>query len=179
MRINFALAACAAFLASAGQTALADPAYKAEDIVKHFAPAPDLGTTRGLCIGTESECAKSVAPPKPTANAAFDLVVNFDYNSDALSSAAQQNLDEFAKALRDARLSSASFLVEGHTDGKGSDGYNLSLSERRANAVVRYLADKGVDVKKLAAKGYGKLKPRATDPLDPTNRRVETRLRVQ
>lgn len=179
MRTNLALAAFAVFLASAGQPAVADPAYKAEDIVKHFAPAPDLGATRGLCIGTESECAKSVAPPKPTANATFDLVVNFDYNSDSLSSAARQNLDEFAKALRDARLSAASFLVEGHTDGKGSDGYNLSLSERRANAVVRYLADKGVDAKKLAAKGYGKLKPRANDPLDPANRRVETRLRVQ
>lgn len=179
MRTNLALAAFAALLASAGHAALAQPAYRAEDIVKHFAPAPDLGATRGLCIGTESECAKSVAPPRPTANTTFDLVVNFDYNSDALSPAARQNLDEFAKALRDSRLSAASFLVEGHTDGKGSDGYNLSLSERRANAVVRYLAEQGVDVKKLAAKGYGKLKPRASDPFDPANRRVETRLRVQ
>src|SRR4051812_7800779 len=86
------------------QIAAADPAYKAADIVKHFAP-PNLGEARGLCIGTESECAKAVAPPKAITNMAFDLVVNFDYNSDKLTPSAKQNLDEFAKALRNPRLS--------------------------------------------------------------------------
>src|SRR5215210_5913742 len=139
------------------QVAAADPAYKAADIVSHFAAPPSPGVTRGLCIGTESECAKSIAPPKATTNMAFDLVVNFDYNSDKLTPSAKQNLDEFTKALRDPRLSMAAFLVEGHTDAKGSEPYNLTLSERRAAAVVRYLGDKGVDTSKLAAKGYGKM----------------------
>src|SRR3954462_529553 len=124
----FALFACGSHIAAA------DPAYKAGDIINHFV-AQDLGAPRGLCIGTESECAKTVALPKATAHMAFDLVVNFDYNSDKLTLPAKQNLDEFAKALRDPRLSSADFLVEGHTDAKGSDQYNLRLSERRAAAV--------------------------------------------
>jgi outer membrane protein OmpA-like peptidoglycan-associated protein len=178
MRGDLLVAALAGLLLTAGPVA-ADPSYRAEDIVKHFAPEPELGATRGLCIGTEAECAKSVAPPKATAKMAFDLVVNFEYNSDELSAQARQNLDEFAKAMRDARLSKASFLVEGHTDGKGSDSYNLSLSARRANAVVQYLAQHGVDASKLAAKGYGKAKPRVSDPFDPANRRVETRLRIE
>jgi len=144
--------------ACCSQVAFADPAYKADDIVKHFA-APDLGAARGLCIGTESECAKAAAAPKPTANMAFDLVVSFDYKSDKLTPSAKQNLDEFAKALRNPRLSMAAFLVEGHTDAKGSDQYNLGLSERRATAVVRYLGEKGGDPSKLVAKGYGKMKP--------------------
>ena len=157
--------------------AVADPAYKASDIVDHFASGIELGATRGLCIGTEAEC--KVAPSRTKALAAFDLVVTFDYNSDVLTKAARQNLDEFAKALKDPRLSAGSFMVEGHTDAKGSDSYNLSLSERRAAAVVQYLSEKGVDTSKLAARGYGKAKPRASNPFDPANRRVETRLRVE
>jgi len=73
----------------------------------------------------------------------FDLVVNFAYNSDTLTPSAKQNLDEFVKALRDPHLSTAALLVEGHTDAKGSEPYNLALSGRRAAAVVRYLGGKG------------------------------------
>jgi outer membrane protein OmpA-like peptidoglycan-associated protein len=156
----------------------AKPAYSASDIVSHFAAPPDLGPTRALCIGTESECAKQVAPkPKPASN--FDLVVNFEYNSATLTSSAKTNLTEFVKALQDPRLGRAEFVVEGHTDGKGSDEYNLDLSTRRANAVVEYLSQHGVAAKRLEAKGYGKLKPLGADPLASTNRRVETRLRVE
>jgi outer membrane protein OmpA-like peptidoglycan-associated protein len=176
MRTTVITAAAAGLMAFAGPSAFADPTYRAEDIVKHF--SSDLGPTRGLCIGTESECAKAATPRPAIAAKSFDLVVNFDYNSDMLTPGAKQNLDEFAKALKDSRLATASFLVEGHTDGRGSEGFNLSLSERRANAVVRYLGGKGIDTSKLAAKGYGELKPRSPNPLDPVNRRVETRLRV-
>jgi outer membrane protein OmpA-like peptidoglycan-associated protein len=176
MRSTVITAAAAGLIVLFAQGALADPTYRAEDIVKHF--SSDLGPTRGLCIGTESECAKAAAPPPPVAAKPFDLVVNFDYNSDVLTPKAKQNLDEFAKALKDARLSTSSFLVEGHTDGRGSDSFNLTLSERRANTVVRYLVDHGVDVSKLAPKGYGESKPRTPNPLDPVNRRVETRLRA-
>jgi outer membrane protein OmpA-like peptidoglycan-associated protein len=176
MRKHTLLSAAVAVLASVS-TAAADPAYKADDIVKQF--ANDLGATRGLCIGTEAECAAATAAPKVTSKATFDLVVNFDYNSDVLTTGAKRNLDEFAKALKDPRLSSAAFVVEGHTDGKGGDAYNLTLSERRAQAVVRYLNEKGVATAKLAARGYGKAKPKTSDPFDPVNRRVETRLRVE
>ena len=58
---------------------------------------------------------------------------------------------------------------------KGTDTYNMTLSERRAAAVVRYLADKGINVSKLESRGFGKSKPRASDPFDAANRRVETR----
>ena len=161
----------------ASSSALADPAYKASAIIEHFAAGAELGPTRGLCIGTEAEC--KVGPPKAKSMAAFDLVVNFDYNSDVLTRSAKQNLDEFAKALSDPRLGAAAFMVEGHTDAKGSETYNLDLSERRATAVVQYLRGKGVDSGKLTARGLGETKPKSADPFDPTNRRVETRLRVE
>ena len=181
MRTKILFPALAAVAVVLGQGAVAEPAsrpsYKASDIVSHFA-APDLGPARALCIGTESECAKNVvAKPKPASN--FDLVVNFEYNSATLTKSARTNLDEFAKALKDPRLDTSAFVVEGHTDGKGGDTYNLDLSSRRAAAVVEYLKEKGVDTAKLEARGYGKLKPLGQDPLASTNRRVETRLRTE
>jgi OmpA-OmpF porin, OOP family len=152
--------------------AMADPAYESKSVADFFA-AQVLGQKRAICIGTAEECGKSAeaAELKP-----FDLLVNFEFNSDTLTPAAQANLDEFAKALADDRLSKARFAVEGHTDATGSEGYNLGLSERRAEAVVSYLTAKGVDPSRFAAAGYGKSKPRVDDPFDPLNRRVETRL---
>ncbi|MDB5512260.1 MAG: ompA family protein [Enterovirga sp.] len=152
--------------------------YKAQDIVSHFAPLPDLGPSRALCIGTDSECAKSV-PSKPKVTSNFDLVVNFEYNSATLTKGAKANLDEFARALKDPRLGASSFVVEGHTDGKGGDSYNLDLSSRRAQSVVAYLKEQGVEPAKLEAHGYGKQKPLTQDALGASNRRVETRLRTQ
>ena len=156
--------------------------YKAEDIVKHFGPAavPKHGLSRGLCVGTEAECAKAghaVEVAKPAG--AFDLVVKFKYNSDELEPEAKLNLDEFAKALKTPQLSSQTFMVEGHTDAAGSPSYNLGLSQRRARAVVRYLGQHGIDAAKLVAKGYGQSRPVAPDPLSGDNRRVETRLRTE
>lgn len=157
---------------------LAQTAYKADDIVKHFAPAaPAMGVTRGLCVGTEAECNRAGHAVKPPT--AFDLVVKFKYNSDVIEPEAKLNLDEFAKALKNPQLAKSSFLVEGHTDASGTPTYNLDLSQRRARAVVRYLDEQGVDASKLLARGYGQTKLLVSDPFSGENRRVETRLRVE
>lgn len=152
--------------------------FKADDVVKAFSKPPaSLGTSRGLCIGTESECkVRANAPTSAAPVPNFDLLITFEYDSDQLTAGARQNLDEFATALQNPGLINKRFVVEGHTDGKGSQEYNMELSQRRASAVVKYLADRGVSDAQLSARGYGKLKPRSNDPLDPTNRRVEARL---
>ena len=59
----------------------------------------------------------------------------------------------------------------------GSPSYNLDLSARRAQAVVRYLQERGVDTAKLEARGYGETKPVVADRFAGENRRVETRLK--
>jgi outer membrane protein OmpA-like peptidoglycan-associated protein len=165
----------AGFLALFGAAVAEEkPSYRAADIERHF--LPDLGPSRALCIGTESECAKGV-PNRPKVSSGFDLIVTFDYNSDVLTSAARANLDEFAKALRGAQLGTTAFMVEGHTDSKGGDAFNLDLSARRARSVVGYLAENGVDAGRLEAKAYGKSRPRTGNPGDSANRRVEARLR--
>lgn len=154
-------------------SASADPVVKSTEIVDFFVKSK-LGAERGLCIGTEQECDKTA--PKP---AGLDMLINFELDSANLTEQAQQNLDEFAKALHNDQLASARFIVEGYTDARGSEEYNLTLSERRAQAVTRFLYEKGVPQEKVSAMGMGETNPRAADPLDGENRRVEMRIELQ
>jgi outer membrane protein OmpA-like peptidoglycan-associated protein len=159
--------------------ALADPAYTPDKVVNIFLKDKAAtqafkaeSKTRAICIGTVAEC----PPPKPPAAANFDLLVNFEFDSDKLTPSAKQNLDQFAKALQDPRLKGEKFEIDGYTDATGTEVYNLGLSERRANSVVSYLTSQGLDPSSLDAKGFGKTKPRVADPYSPENRRVETHL---
>jgi outer membrane protein OmpA-like peptidoglycan-associated protein len=149
----------------------ADPAYKASTVADFFAKAA-LGSARVICFGTEAEC------PTPVAGAAakFDLLINFEFDSDKLTPAARENLEQFAKALQDARLKGLKFEIDGHTDATGAELYNLGLSERRAASVVAYLAAQGFDPSTFKAKGFGMSQPRVADPFSAENRRVETHL---
>jgi outer membrane protein OmpA-like peptidoglycan-associated protein len=156
------------------QVATADPTVKADDIVAFFVKSAKLGAGRGLCIGTAQECDKTA--PKP---AGFDMLINFDLDSANLTSQARQNLDEFAKALHNDQLASARFVVEGYTDARGTEGYNLGLSERRAEAVTSFLLQRGVAKDKVTALGKGEANPRVPDPMDPVNRRVEMKIELQ
>ena len=155
--------------------AFADPAYKSDAVADFFAKAQTASKTRSICFGTAADCP---APPSPAA-AKFDLLVNFEFNSDKLTQAAKENLDQFAKALVDPRLKGQKFEIDGHTDATGAEQYNLGLSERRAASVVAYLASQGLSAADLKAKGFGKSKPRVADPFSPENRRVETHLLEQ
>jgi outer membrane protein OmpA-like peptidoglycan-associated protein len=149
----------------------ADPAYKAPAIVDFFSKAA-LGKARTLCFNT-TNCPAPEPAPK------WNLMVNFEFDSDRLTAAAKENLDQFAEALHDPRLKELKFDIDGHTDATGAEQYNLGLSERRAQAVVAYLATKGVDENELKAKGFGKSKPVVPDPFSPENRRVEAHLLEQ
>ena len=115
------------------QSAAADPNVKADDIVAYFVKSADLGAKRGLCIGTAQECDKTA--PKPTG---LDMLINFDLDSANLTPQARENLEQFAKALNNDKLASARFVVEGYTDARGSEQYNLGLSDRRAEAVTKF-----------------------------------------
>ena len=156
------------------QPAIADPKIKSDEIVDYFVQAEKLGAARGICIGTEQECDKKA--PKPTG---LDMLINFGLDSATLTPEAQQNLDEFAKALHSDKLAGASFVVEGYTDARGTDQYNLGLSERRAEAVTNFLFEKGVVRDKVSAVGKGEANPRVPDPMDAQNRRVEMSIKLQ
>ena len=179
MRWGSSALALAAMLLSAH--AFADPLQKSEDIAKFFAgQTGNLGAARGICVGTEEEC-KSKAEKTGSAaqKTGLDMMINFALDSAQLDQTARTELDEFAKALKDNRLSTFSFVVEGHTDATGPDGYNQDLSQRRAKSVAAFLEANGVQSARLEAIGLGKSHPRVANPYDPVNRRVEMRIRTE
>ena len=110
-------------------------------------------------------------------NDALNSIVLFDFDSYSLTSEARPVLDDVAKWLREN--DDISVVVEGHTDSIGSEAYNQVLSERRAEAVVRYLSDRGVRSRNLRAVGYGKTRPAMENDTAEhrhQNRRIEFRL---
>lgn len=117
-----------------------------------------------------------VDPETKAIDVGFNLLVSFEYASARLSPAAQANLREFAKGISDPELASATFVIEGHTDGIGSESYNQRLSEDRAQAVAQFLVNLGVDRDRLKTAAYGESRPKVADANDPANRRVESKL---
>jgi len=102
--------------------------------------------------------------------------VLFEYNSDQLTAQSMATLDQIAPILTSDKIKNARWLVEGHTDSKGSDKYNMDLSKRRAASVETYLASKGVPASILKSVGFGESLPITTNETDEgraRNRRVE------
>ena len=101
--------------------------------------------------------------------------VYFDFDSYAIRADAKPTLMADGKAIQD-NTSWGLVTVEGHTDERGSEEYNLALGERRANSVRRYLVDLGVPSSRLAVVSFGESKPRAMGHDESAwryNRRVE------
>ncbi len=101
--------------------------------------------------------------------------VFFEFNKDVLREDSKAKLDR-AAALMNQDFTDYNFLIEGHTDSKGSDAYNLDLSQRRATSVVNYLVERGVSSSRLRAVGYGESVPQTTNETEDgraQNRRVE------
>ncbi|MBM3363504.1 MAG: OmpA family protein [Betaproteobacteria bacterium] len=149
----------ALLLASAG---LAQQAPRSDltvdEIVNALSPAPK---TRSLGRNLKVEPAK------------IDMTVNFDFDSTNLKNESKPQLERLAEALKNERLLQLRFQVEGHTDARGSANYNLGLSSRRADSVLSFLVQQGIDRERLQAVGKGfteLLEP--ADPASAKNRRV-------
>ncbi len=103
--------------------------------------------------------------------------VFFDFNSAKLKPSSYPELDRLADILK--KYPGIVVEIAGYTDNVGSFKYNLKLSQRRADAVVKYLISKGVPPSALVAKGYGPLNPiasNATEEGRALNRRVEAKI---
>lgn len=100
--------------------------------------------------------------------------VNLDFDSSNLTSVAKTNLNKLAGVLKNNP--DTNINIYGHTDSRGTDEYNQSLSERRANSVVSYLVSLGLAKSRLYAMGVGEREPVAdnnTEAGRAKNRRVE------
>jgi len=127
-------------------------------------------STRSLSA-TEREEIATIVKDKPK----VDLEINFDYNSAQISAKSLPSVQALGRALSNADLKGSTFVVAGHTDAAGGEAYNQELSERRADAIKRYLVDKyGIGSADLVTVGYGKSKLK-----DPNQQLAEVNRRVQ
>lgn len=126
--------------------------------------------TRSLTTDERGKIA-TIAQTKPN----IDLEINFEYNSAEIAASAMPQVTALGQALSSADLRGSTFVVAGHTDGKGNDTYNQGLSERRADAVKRYLMGRyRIEEHNLVTVGYGRSQLKdSSNPLAAENRRVQ------
>ncbi|MDQ0728722.1 OmpA family protein [Microbacterium sp. W4I20] len=109
----------------------------------------------------------------------FEDGVLFDFDKSDIRADAGKTLDAVAEVLTSLEVAQAS--VSGHTDSVGSDSYNLSLSEDRADAVVDGLEDRGVRTS-LTGEGFGESRPVAANEIDgednPAGRQLNRRVEI-
>jgi peptidoglycan-associated lipoprotein len=120
------------------------------------------GCTKGKCTTT------TASGPACT----FDAI-RFDFNEYNLSSGVQSSLSQYADCIKKGSLR---FTLEGHADERGTDEFNMVLSQKRAASVRKYLVDLGVSGGALDTVGYGENKPAVNGSNEEAwsaNRRVE------
>jgi len=104
----------------------------------------------------------------------FDSGLLFDVDKSDLRSQAKINIEKLADILM--KYPDTNILIEGDTDNTGTEAYNLTLSERRAQSVANYLMGLGVPGPRLSIIGLGEANPVASNETDygrQQNRRVE------
>jgi outer membrane protein OmpA-like peptidoglycan-associated protein len=190
-RSAFAFALGCVIWGAAGAPAWAQ--VSADQIINALAPAP---STRGLTGSaakpmSESDRAFVKSLRHRTRSLTFDeservadlskdwkkidLEIYFEYNSARIAREAEPQLNQLGDALRSPRLKNAAVVLAGHTDAKGSQNYNEGLSDRRAEAVKRYLVERlSIPAENLTTAGYGKRHLKNPDePYAAENRRVQ------
>lgn len=128
--------------------------------------------TRKITVEQRSDLVKLV---KQAAVPSVDLEINFAYNSAAITPQSVPVLVNLGKVLSTGKLGASTILINGHTDARGSNEYNLKLSTLRANAVKHFLESKfGVNPSMLLAVGYGEEQLKLpSEPDSGVNRRVQ------
>ncbi len=162
----------------------------AEQMVEQLRTPPRTRSLRNLTVeavapaaaadaapGTNPAAGATVAgavPEAPVARPSLSLSIQFDFDSARIRPESLVALGNLAAALDSAALLPSRFVIEGHTDAKGSADYNRKLSDQRAAAVKDVLIAKGVAGARLVSVGKGSSEPaNASAPLAAENRRVK------
>ena len=134
----------------------------------------DPAARRGRGLAAAADARAHPAAPPVTKQRIVLRGVNFDFNSATSVPTSRPVLDQAADLLK--ANPGVQVRVEGHTDSIGSEEYNQALSVRRAEAVYRYLVNRGVDPERFTVEGFGKSESVASNDTEAgraQNRRVE------
>jgi outer membrane protein OmpA-like peptidoglycan-associated protein len=189
LNVISSIALVSTFMGWSGATAFAQESPSAEEIQMKLKP-PKL--TRSLKATESSKSAdelkgilsrsigvverkKIVELTEKAELPRLDFSISFGFDSADIDQNSYATLDTLASALKSQTLYASKFLVNGHTDSKGDEDYNLELSQRRANAVVQYLVSQhDVEPARLKAIGFGEIALKDVDDGEAaSNRRVE------
>jgi len=147
---------------------------------------PDPDNDGDGILDVNDKCPNEPGPPPDGCPKKYNLVVvtktkieikqtiYFDFNKATIKPVSFPLLNEVAQALKDNPQ--IKVRVEGHTDSRGADAYNMNLSQKRAESVRTYLIGQAIASDRMEAKGYGKTMPIAdnrTEQGRSQNRRVE------
>jgi outer membrane protein OmpA-like peptidoglycan-associated protein len=142
------------------------------------------GVTRGVS-GIIEELGGKVTDREVRLELSADVL--FDFDKADIKPAAVETLTKVAQVIKN--YGNAPVMIEGHTDGVGTDDYNLKLSEDRAQSVKTWMQKHGgIDTARMFIKGWGESKPAApnTKPNGKDNpegrqknRRVEITIRTK
>jgi peptidoglycan-associated lipoprotein len=126
---------------------------------------------------TKDEAIENAAKQKAAAVSSKELYalvdIHFDFDKFNLRDEAKATINKHAEWLN--KNKDVKITIEGHCDERGTSEYNLALGERRANVVVKYLTDMGIDGKRIKAISYGLELPldnRHNEEAWTTNRRA-------
>jgi outer membrane protein OmpA-like peptidoglycan-associated protein len=103
--------------------------------------------------------------------------IYFEYNKSNITQEGAFELDKLVQVMKSN--DKLVILAKSHTDNRGSDVYNLNLSDRRAKATVQYVISKGIAKERISGKGMGEIEPKAdcketcTEEQHKQNRRSE------
>lgn len=111
----------------------------------------------------------------------FATTVHYSFDKAIINSSYYRSLDTLAQLMLESP--SLRLLVNGYTDSKGSDAYNLQLADERVKSCINYLVKKGVERERLTGEAYGECCPVAQETVNGRddrkarwlNRRVEFR----
>ncbi|HEU0221903.1 MAG TPA: OmpA family protein, partial [Paracoccaceae bacterium] len=168
------------FVALSGRTLAADAEAEARRLLgRAFGPDDDLR----LAIRYDAAAAEAARAPRPDECLADMLAelserqIQFPPGSSAIAEESRAMLDRLAEIIR--ACAPARFEIGGHTDTSGPADGNLALSQARADSVVDALLARGVDLDRMAAKGYGEAEPIADNSTEAgraLNRRIGLKL---
>jgi len=144
-------------------------------IAKNEAAIADLSKTAQEALDRANAAGKLAEGKFVQEVVLTDDQLRFGLGKTELSGPAKAVLDDFAKRLKEENKN-IYIEIQGHTDSRGEEAYNLKLGEERANAVRRYLnTSGGVPLHRMSVISYGESKPVADNKFRPgreQNRRV-------